>query len=249
METIFITTGLACLVIAIIGGGLEAFNIKVPSIISSVRRQFLLGIFGAGILLFGIIRESKKSDTIKEKEPEKELTFFMDNDGDGFGNKLLRKVSGTQPEKHVSDSTDDDDNDADLHDLRSAVIYYADRDNDGFGDKNISKKANRKPASYSTNNSDCDDRDAYTKPDQQGMFESKSRGGKFDYNCDGIVKKENDSIFFKANATDHRGNPPRHFIKYREGWENVVPNCGKGGIYIIIQNGRPKKISRTQRCN
>jgi hypothetical protein len=60
MATIFITTGLVCIITAIVGGGLEAFNIKIPTIISSIKRQILLAIFGIGSLIFGIIRESPK---------------------------------------------------------------------------------------------------------------------------------------------------------------------------------------------
>jgi hypothetical protein len=44
------STGFACVIFAIVGGGLTVFGIKVP-IISSVKRQVLLGIFGVILLV------------------------------------------------------------------------------------------------------------------------------------------------------------------------------------------------------
>ena len=50
METSCLTLGIVAVGAAIIGGGLKAFSVEVP-LISSVRRQVILGIFG-GLLTF-----------------------------------------------------------------------------------------------------------------------------------------------------------------------------------------------------
>lgn len=48
METVLLSTGLACLIAAIVGGGLKAFGIEIP-LLQSLTRQLLLG--GLGVLL------------------------------------------------------------------------------------------------------------------------------------------------------------------------------------------------------
>jgi hypothetical protein len=50
MTTILITTGLACIIAAIVGGGLKAFNIEVPAL-HSTTRQIMLAIFGVALLV------------------------------------------------------------------------------------------------------------------------------------------------------------------------------------------------------
>jgi hypothetical protein len=51
MEYALITAGIACLIAAIVGGGLKAFGIEIPQF-ASVRRQMLLG--ALGMLLLGL---------------------------------------------------------------------------------------------------------------------------------------------------------------------------------------------------
>ncbi len=48
METTLLTTGLVCLIAAIIGGGLKAFGLELP-LVNSIPRQILLG--GLGLVL------------------------------------------------------------------------------------------------------------------------------------------------------------------------------------------------------
>lgn len=53
MSSTFITTGLACVIAAIIGGGLKAFGIEIP-VLQSGRRQLVLAAFGIGIVAVGL---------------------------------------------------------------------------------------------------------------------------------------------------------------------------------------------------
>lgn len=50
MSNTVLGAGIACLIAAIVGGGLQGFGMKVP-VVSSLRRQTLLGAFGV-ILMF-----------------------------------------------------------------------------------------------------------------------------------------------------------------------------------------------------
>lgn len=52
MVTAFITAGLACLIAAVIGGGLKAFGIEIPAL-QSGRRQLGLGVLGAVLVYVG----------------------------------------------------------------------------------------------------------------------------------------------------------------------------------------------------
>jgi len=55
MDTVLLTTGLACVIAAIVGGGLKAFGMELP-ILRSLPRQVLLGAVGialiGGVFLF-----------------------------------------------------------------------------------------------------------------------------------------------------------------------------------------------------
>lgn len=53
MATDLLTTGLACLIAAIVGGGLKAFGIEVPAL-SSRTRQAVLGALGFGLASSGL---------------------------------------------------------------------------------------------------------------------------------------------------------------------------------------------------
>jgi hypothetical protein len=50
MATTLLTAGIACIVAAIVGGGLKAFGLEIPALASS-RRQIGLGVFGAMLLV------------------------------------------------------------------------------------------------------------------------------------------------------------------------------------------------------
>lgn len=252
MEIILITTGLVCIISAIIGGGLEAFNIKVPSIISSIKRQILLAVFGIGILAFGIFKESEKKIDKEVDKPDKptatEILFYKDADGDGFGNKSVSRSSAMQPENYVRDSSDDDDNNPYLYSSRTAAKYYADVDSDGFGDRNKSKAANKMPEGYVRNNSDCDDSDRRINAQQTAWFEVPGHSGSFDFNCDAVVSRENEKIYSQTIVRDHTVSPVRETVQHKEGWKDIVPDCGQRAAYIAIENGRPVTRIRTQRC-
>lgn len=54
MTQTFFIAGLACLIAAIVGGGLKAFGIEIP-LLSSRTRQILLGLLGLILIVGGII--------------------------------------------------------------------------------------------------------------------------------------------------------------------------------------------------
>lgn len=61
METTLLTVGLVCVVAAIVGGGLRAFNMELPGI-ASVGRQALLGSFGILLIVLALVGVSRFGD-------------------------------------------------------------------------------------------------------------------------------------------------------------------------------------------
>ena len=49
MNDILLSAGAACVILAIVGGGAQAFGVQIP-VLSSVRRQVALGVVGIGFL-------------------------------------------------------------------------------------------------------------------------------------------------------------------------------------------------------
>jgi hypothetical protein len=66
MDNPFVVAGLACLIAAVVGGGLKAFGIEIP-LLKSLARQVILGAFGALLLIFGlgVLRLPKHTDPPK----------------------------------------------------------------------------------------------------------------------------------------------------------------------------------------
>ena len=55
MNQNLLIAGVACIIAAIVGGGLKAFGFEIP-LLNSIGRQILLAIVGVGLILFGDAR-------------------------------------------------------------------------------------------------------------------------------------------------------------------------------------------------
>ena len=75
---ILLTTGLACIIAAIIGGGLKAFGIEI-GVLRSWKRQTLLAIFGAMLIIAGYVIEHS---TVPLPPPVEILLFDNKNNDD-----------------------------------------------------------------------------------------------------------------------------------------------------------------------
>lgn len=96
-------------------------------------------------------------------EPCLTEAWYMDADGDGFGNPMSRFDACAQPKGYVADSTDCDDSNSELHDTCEVLpcvthTWFIDADGDGYGDPLTGVDACEQPDSYVTDGTDCDDR-------------------------------------------------------------------------------------------
>jgi hypothetical protein len=129
-------------------------------------------------------------------------TWYIDVDGDGYGNGAYDEVSCDQPSGYVSN--DDDCNDAttaaspvgtevcdtldndcdgetDEESATDAETWYADADGDGYGDPSDATIACDAPSGYIADDSDCDDTDEDVNP-----AETEACDG-IDNDCDGNI--------------------------------------------------------------
>ena len=134
--------------------------------------------------------------------------YFLDSDGDSFGDPNSSIVSCNPDPNYVLDDTDCNDananvypgapelcdnldNDCDgLIDEGVQIEFYQDSDNDGFGDPGITILACMIGPGLSVNNMDCDDTNVNVNPDAIEICDG------IDNDCDGAIDEDLLLIFY-----------------------------------------------------
>jgi uncharacterized protein YkwD len=127
-----------------------------------------------------------------------DILFYLDQDGDGFGDPESSQLKRRQPEGYVRNDLDCNDLSADDHPEAEEVIderdnncdgaidegrntYYRDVDGDGFGTLANTIESLAPVAGYVPNGGDCDDDNDRIFPSAEEEFDS------VDNDCDGAI--------------------------------------------------------------
>ena len=133
-------------------------------------------------------------------------TYYLDSDGDGYGNPEEPLEDYTQPDGYVANSGDCDDSDNSIHpgaediswdgidqncdgeDNQSLYLFWYDGDLDGYGDSQYVYESKTKTAPFyyvsvtdGEAREDCNDNDENIHPGAEEI-----RGDGIDQNCDGV---------------------------------------------------------------
>ncbi|MCF8244873.1 MAG: hypothetical protein K9J37_09110 [Saprospiraceae bacterium] len=146
------------------------------------------------------------------------LAFYIDSDGDGFGDAAVTVFACTAPVDYVNVAGDCDDTNASIFpsaietcnglddncdgtvDEGVMTVFYADSDGDGFGNAATTQMACDAPAGFVAVSGDCNDSNASVFPGA-----SETCNG-VDDNCDGTVDEGVMTVFYADTDGDGFGD-------------------------------------------
>ncbi|HYV93786.1 MAG TPA: MopE-related protein [Chitinophagales bacterium] len=146
-------------------------------------------------------------------------TYYADADGDGYGNPSITTQTYSAPLGYVSNATDCNDANTNIHpnvnevcnglddncngqmDEGVKTTFYADADGDSYGNQSVTTQACSSPAGYVSGNTDCNDAIAAIHP---GATETCNA---VDDNCNGQIDDGVKTTYYANADGDGYGNP------------------------------------------
>ncbi|MEZ4241161.1 MAG: putative metal-binding motif-containing protein [Myxococcota bacterium] len=174
---------------------------------------------------------------------------LVDVDGDGYpaiaagGTDCNDNAAAVNPGAAEACNGIDDDCDTkiDENNATGCTTYYLDADNDGYG--STASRCQCAPNATSgydvTDNTDCYDASADAHPGQTTYFYDHRGDGSWDYNCDGVERKQDArSAVYQCDDYLVVAFPPQWGCQFTQGWETSAPGCGEtenwgGGCYYF----------------
>jgi hypothetical protein len=193
------------------------------------------------------ICDDKDNDCNDEIDEGLALLFYIDQDGDGFGDEE-QAVEACSPAFGLSTIANDcNDQDINISPLAVEVcdgldnncdgetdedvttIYYRDFDEDGFGDENNTEEACVQPEGYIVNADDCDDIESYVNPSAVEVCDT------MDNDCDDDIDEAGsigEATFYADIDNDGFGDPNTTLVSCTlpVGYATTNTDCDDGAI-------------------